>query len=303
MLNAIGGVLFLTLALALGLTAFTRPIDRRRLPHRLEMLRPSLAERHHPADHPCARWADQDLLTPQQTHDFLNALETIAAADLHVLLPVLAMIRAANHRAEAKAHAHTAHQEVFDEATAALPWIDRQRLRTGRHDIEDLLPMLQSLRDADARAQRDQERAQRLLRHLDGIETESLMAMIEDWRVPLASRTAQAALTYDVADMVTQGRMEALEEALARFKHHYGRYPKGFSELLGHLKRIGRLPAVLERGMERDGTLRDGWLRSFEYYPIRQTGYRLTSQGPSADTEVDDFVSTFSAQDGQQRNW
>ncbi len=288
--NTTGAALFLAVVCALALVALSRPIDRAALPDDLEELQADLASLHR-GEGPCARWPEDRPPDPDDIERFTQELAALAAPDLHVALPLLSHIRALNHDASAKAHALEPRQEVIFVALDRLPGFDRLRLNLSRDDYDDLLPMLQGVADRDMRLDADRRRAHRLSSTLTDPERQSLDALARKWRHTLASDHAQAALLHHIAAGVTRQRLDALEGGLSNYHDHYGRYPAGLRALLEHMARIERLPDVLRRGQERDGTLRDGWLRPFVYYTRGPHQRVLISDGPRDDTEADDICA------------
>lgn len=290
MFNTLAVALFLALLLALTVAALTRPIDRSDLPRRLDEIAPALRALHQGPE-PCVRWPRDTPLDATRRSAFLDALRQDGlAVDLRVLLPILSSVRERNRVAALKHHPATPREEVEQAALAHLSSWERWRLGSGGHDLDLHLPMLQRLDESDRRHAADRRRARALTRHLSAEERDALDALIEAWRRPLASPATQAALAEFVAEEVTTARMNALAEGLHTHVHHYGEPPDAFSGLLDHLRRTNRLHPIIERGLETDGSLRDGWLRPFEYYRVGARGYRLTSSGPSDETERDDLV-------------
>ena len=271
---------------AVGLAALTRPIDRERLPRDPSEVLGELAALHR-GDGPCARWPHGDRQVPVE--DLTSDLARQGFhADLHIALPLLSAIRVANYDYEAGRHADPAPDEFRQTALEVLGRMDRLRLRSGRQDPEALVPALQSFADEQLRLERDRRRVFAFESTLPDDHLARFRALAAGWRVTLAHPRAQASVLDRIAKDITQARIAALQSLLAEHNARTGQYPLAFKELL---ERVDPLPEVVRRGIERDGSLRDGWLRPFEYYRVGYGSYRLRSQGSDPDTEDDDVLA------------
>lgn len=289
----------------------TRPLDRGQLPSSVRDVRAELVALHQ-GDGPCVRWHEPP--TPDDAE-----LDTISASlrrdvglaeDMHVVLPLLAQVRLRNHAATLEQHARDPHAEYRHVALAGLKTMDRLRVKVRGDRVGALLPGLQRFNALDARRAQDRVRAERLWRHLTPEEREAAGAWVERWRVALSGAQAQAAWVHRVASGVTRVRMTLLARALGHFHRYRGRYPRDLPELLEGTARNSpwraddpealAIPPDVTRAMTRDGALRDGWLRSFQYYTLRE-GFRLISSGPSEGSPSDDLV--LQGAGGQPPRW
>ncbi len=277
------------LALTLAVAAITRPIDRGRLPRTVQDARNELAALHH-GEGECARWPRDHVLSKSMREAFFQDVETHFALDLHTLLPLLSHLRDTNVQAAQQHHTHTPRDEFVQVALARLDAFDRKRLEIGSHNLEKALPAVGYFRENPQKQVLDRSRAQRLLRALTPEEQKALAPLLETWRVPLAHRRTQADLLHRAAEKITQQRMDALHSDLKRYHTHYGRLPLNFRELLGFLRRTHSLSGIVERGIEVDNSMRDGWIRPLEYYTLPNQGYHLRSQGASEGSNEDDIT-------------
>lgn len=287
----LAAALLLALVVTLGVALLTRPIRREALPQDLDALRPDLLALHQGPD-PCLRWGSAPPLSDDDVSTFLRDWEASFTADLHLLLPWVAALRVRNARVQAAHHDGAPEEEARRAALARLGGLDRLRLRLrpGEARVEELMPFLQRFEARAARLAQDERRAGRLWGRLSGAERAAAEALIERWGARLSTPGAQGSLLDEVARRVTLERLGALEEGVRAWMGHYGAPPRHFAELLTWLQNTRRLPAALARAQERDGSLRDGWLRPMTYYPIGARGYFLSSEGPSEATDADDIA-------------
>lgn len=278
------GGLVAALAFAIGLAAVTRPIDRTGLPRDTAAALPELRALH-TGSGPCRRWAPPQEFTGHA--DLAGALHAAGFhPDLHNLLPLLSAIRVANVEYAASHHALSPDEEFRQVALAHLGPFDRLRLQAGRHDVDELVPTLQSFAERRARLELDRRRVAAFRSTLPPVHIAKFEQLVSDWAGPLADERAQALAVDGIASDVTTARLQALRGLLARHRERFGVYPAGFDALLGG----PHVPGVLRRGQERDGSLRDGWLRPMEYYRVGRDSYRLRSLGALSDTDADDFL-------------
>ncbi len=200
----------------------------------------------------------------------------------------MSAIRVANHDSEQTQHEATPAQEFREAALSGLGRLDQLRVQSGRQDPEAFVPALGAFAEAESRIQRDRRRVFAFRSTLPPDHRDSFERLVESWRGPLAHTDTQAAAIEQVAMRVTAERIGSLRALLAGYHETYGAYPANFKELL---ESIPKLPGAVARGLERDGSLRDGWLRSFEYFRLGHNSYRLRSQGSDAGTDVDDVVA------------
>ena len=289
LVNTVGVALFLGLVGAVALAAITRPVDRAKLPRTIAEVQPELAALHK-GEGACARWGRDRGLTEEALGDFARELSSFAAVDLHVALPILSHLRVSNHDREGRQHTHNVRHEVIEVSLRRLSRFERLRLGSDTDKINNLMPLLQTLEDDPPRLQRDRRRASFFLARLDESERKALDALLDGWRDRLTSPVAQGILLDYIAEQVTHKRMASMSAGLEDYHLRYGRFPTGLRAVLEHMARIDRVTPTLDRGRERDGTLRDGWLRPFVYYTRGPDAYRLISEGTSGATEDDDIV-------------
>ncbi len=275
----------------LSVAALTRPVDRQHLPTTLAELRPEL-RRLHRGEAPCVRWSDDAPLTPDERERFLHDLDDVLAVDLRTLLPTLAAIRLANHRAALTHHDAPPEQEVAAVAATRLDPADRLRVALRPERLRDLLPRLEQVEGEERRLLRDDLRAQRLRARLPPEDAARLDDLIQRWRAPLASPSAQEDLVQNVAARITQLRLQALRLGLIHYRDRFGSWPSTLQTLLAHLRAEQTLDPILDRGLAPDGSLRDGWLRPFTYYRLDDARARLISDGPAEHTGADDVFVT-----------
>jgi hypothetical protein len=268
-----------------ALAALTRPIDRTQLPREPAQVIDALRAQHQGGG-TCVRWSDPETFTTASKLE-LDLSASGFHPDLHSLLPLMGAIRVANHGHARAHHGNLASEEFRETALAGLGRMDRMRLQSGRQDPESLVPALQAFADADARVDRDRRRLHAFRSTLPATHIAALDRLVEAWREPLAHPRTQAAAIDAVAYNVTKRRMAKLRALLAAYHTLHGVHPASFKDLL---EASTPWPPIISRGIERDGSLRDGWLRPFEYYRLGRSSYRLRSQGSDPDSDEDDIL-------------
>jgi len=273
---------------AILLAALTRPIDRVALPRDPSDIRPLLLTTHTGTDS-CVRWARNSPLSDVEIKTFQQAIVDAGFyLDLHTVLPLMSAIRRENVEYASAHHGELPSEEFQRAALSRLGRYDRFRVESGHHQASDLLPALQKFDEAHRQERRDKMRTAAFLSTLPQSHKSSYRALVRTWHMRLATKQVQHQIIDAVANEVSRRRINALQQMLS---DHYGRnnsYPANFNNLLKSSRAV--TPAIVLRGIERDGSLRDGWLRPLEYFRVGRQGYRLRSQGADATSDDDDMV-------------
>lgn len=286
----LGAGFFLTLTAVLVL----RPPPRHSIPGTPQEVLPDLAALHQ-GKGPCLRWEQSARLDRQGLEDFQRAWSQDFALDLHLLLPWLSHLRAFNETWERERHASPRAGEFQTVALQHLHVLDRLRVEHNEDTLHKTLPALEHFDHHGKRLEQDQARWQRLAEKLSAEDRQKLRSLTQTWHTKLASPEDQGWLLYEVAHLVTHQRLSDLQKGLKRYRRHHGHYPTHLSKLLALLKNTQQSTDVIERGMEADGSIRDGWLRPLTYYRVGKEDYRLISLGPGEEDDEDDLIYTASS--------
>ncbi len=261
---------------------------RAELPDSVEPYRIRLQQAHKPSGEGCARWKEDQPVSPEVQSEALNELAAIIAIDLRTLLPITARIRTENHKHEGLAHGADMSAEFMNLVLADAPAAQKLWLSAEGTDMDVEWPLLAAL-SAQTPTQAEHTRWLRLMRYLNDEERSAVDGWIKKWRLVFATKSAQAALVHHVAEKITQARIAELTAIAKRYKTHYGVFPMAFESLLRFAQNINLASPTLLRGITPDGALRDGWLRPFSYY-TKSGAFVLTSEGPSSKSKTDDIV-------------
>jgi hypothetical protein len=207
-------------------------------------------------------------------------------ADLHSALPLMSGIRLANAKYARGRHTQSPAAEF---ETAALSRLSRfEQFRVGRTKPDTLIPALEAFDAEELRLSRDRARRDAFLSTLPVAHSDNYHRLVEEWRTHVHDPRTQAAAVDMLAADISERRLDALQALLAAHYQKQGRFPANFKNLL--ISAGNRTPEIVTRGIERDGSLRDGWLRSLEYFRVGHDSYRLRSQGSDATTDDDDIL-------------
>ncbi len=283
---ALGVAMVAALLGAVALAAVTRPIDRASLPRAPSEVRDALLATHTGGGQ-CVRWALPSQFSARQAERLAESLMAAGFhADLHSALPLMSGIRLANAKHASGRHTHSPAAEFENAALARLSRFEQ--FRVGRTKPDTLIPALEAFDAEDLRLSRDRARRDAFLSTLPVAHAANYHRLVQEWRSSVHDPSAQAAAVDMLAADISVRRLDALQALLATHYQKHGRFPANFKNLL--VAAGNQAPEIVTRGIERDGSLRDGWLRSLEYFRAGHDSYRLRSQGSDATTDDDDIL-------------